>query len=302
MMPSSSQLEPEPFTFVELFAGVGGFRIGCEAVNGTSVWATEIDRAAKATYHANFRQVPYHDITRVDTKYIPDHDLLTAGFPCQDFSNAGGIGKQEGLEGSRGALFWEVVRVLKDKMPKAFLLENVKGLCTMEDGKVFKIVLDSLTELGYTVSHGMINSSCLVPQYVHWNNTSAAAPVFTSWLRTLTTIHFVFSLFFFSSSLLLLFSPRFSSFLPRRYRNRVYIVGFLDAAAAARFVFPAAPALFPPRDVADVFIDVELDEEGPFVETFRLKKEQWESVKEGKVRSRQGGRARARHWEFCGIV
>jgi DNA (cytosine-5)-methyltransferase 1 len=113
------------FTFIDLFAGIGGFRIAFENLGGKCVFSSEIDKYSRQTYQANFNDIPEGDITLIPTSQIPDHDILTAGFPCQAFSIAG---RREGFEDSRGTLFFEIARIIKEKKPKAFFLENVKGL------------------------------------------------------------------------------------------------------------------------------------------------------------------------------
>ena len=158
------------FTYIELFAGIGGFRIAMEALGDSElVWGCDIDRPARCTYRCNFGQdqVLYTDITEAKTSFIPTHDILTAGFPCQDFSTlgAGTEGGQQGLEGDTGSLFFQVVRVLRDVQPKSFLLENVHGLLTLNNGETIKKVIQELESVGYTVQYKSINSLCLVPQF-----------------------------------------------------------------------------------------------------------------------------------------
>lgn len=114
------------------------------------------------TYSANFATPPYHDIRRADLSLFPPFDICVGGFPCQDFS---GLGEQKGLEGSKGALFYEVIRVLEHCRPPMVLLENVKGLQTMQDGQVLAVVTGELERLGYHVTTQVLNASCLVPQY-----------------------------------------------------------------------------------------------------------------------------------------
>ena len=132
------------------------------AAGGKCVWACEINRKAAMTYNANFSSPPYHDIRRADLSLFPPFDICVGGFPCQDFS---GLGEQKGLEGAKGALFYEVIRVLEHCRPPMILLENVKGLQNMHDGKVLDAVLGELRKLGYHVSTEVLNASCLVPQY-----------------------------------------------------------------------------------------------------------------------------------------
>ena len=145
---------PEPkkveFTFIDLFAGVGGFRIAMQNLGGKCVFSSEIDRYAKKTYEINFGEVPFGDITKINEKNIPEHDILCAGFPCQAFSIAG---KRRGFEDeTRGTLFFDIARIIKEKQPKAFFLENVKGLRNHDKGRTLKTILKTLREdLNYFV-------------------------------------------------------------------------------------------------------------------------------------------------------
>ncbi|KAJ3191598.1 hypothetical protein HK101_007578 [Irineochytrium annulatum] len=161
-MHSRKEYSGARFTFIELFSGIGGFALGLKAVGGEPVFASELSRITRDTYEANF---PGHfgagDITEIDACDIPDHDILTGGFPCQSFCKAG---DRTGLNDSRGELFFEVVRVLKEKTPKAFLLENVANLVTLDNGRVFEEILSLLRNLGYRVHHKIINSAAYTPQ------------------------------------------------------------------------------------------------------------------------------------------
>jgi len=131
------------FVFADLFAGIGGFRIALESIGGECVFSSEWDKYAQMTYRANFGDIPYGDITQIEPSSIPDIDILTAGFPCQPFSS---IGKREGFEHpTQGTLFYDVVKILKEKKPKAFILENVEGLITHDGGKTLRIILDTLS-------------------------------------------------------------------------------------------------------------------------------------------------------------
>ncbi|MCY7332020.1 MAG: DNA cytosine methyltransferase [Pseudanabaena sp. CAN_BIN31] len=131
------------FVFADLFAGIGGFRIALESIGGECVFSSEWDKYAQATYKANFGNTPNGDITQINPSAIPDIDILTAGFPCQPFSS---IGKREGFEHpTQGTLFYDVVKILKEKKPKAFILENVEGLVTHDGGKTLSIILDTLS-------------------------------------------------------------------------------------------------------------------------------------------------------------
>ena len=113
------------FTFIDLFAGIGGMRIAFQNLGGKCVFSSEIDEKAQKTYAINFGEVPDGDITKINENEIPDHDILVGGFPCQAFSIAG---KRGGFKDTRGTLFFDVARIIKAKQPKAFFLENVKGL------------------------------------------------------------------------------------------------------------------------------------------------------------------------------
>ncbi len=143
--------------FIDLFAGIGGIRKGFEDDNTECVFSSEWDKYAAKTYEANYGEKPFGDITQIDEKDIPEHDILLAGFPCQPFSH---IGKREGFtHETQGTLFFDVLRILKEKKPKAFLLENVKGLVTHDRGNTFKVILKSLEEeLGYNVFYDILDA------------------------------------------------------------------------------------------------------------------------------------------------
>lgn len=137
------------YTMIDLFAGIGGTRLGFQLTGRTkSVFSSEIDKFAIKTYEANFADTPYGDITKIDAKDIPDHDILVGGFPCQAFSQAG---KKLGFEDTRGTLFFDIARIIKEKRPKAFLLENVKNLKTHDKGRTFKVIEKTLKDLDYEV-------------------------------------------------------------------------------------------------------------------------------------------------------
>lgn len=146
------------FTFIDLFAGIGGFRQAMQTNGGECVFTSEWDAAAQQTYSYNYGEVPFGDITKVDPKNIPDFDVLTGGFPCQPFSS---IGKREGFEHkTQGTLFFYIAKIIAAKKPKAFLLENVPGLVTHDDGKTLQTILDTLKdELKYNVYIKVLNSS-----------------------------------------------------------------------------------------------------------------------------------------------
>lgn len=144
-------VENPKFKFIDLFAGIGGFRLALQNLGGKCVFTSEWDKEAKKTYKANFGETPFGDITKEITKsYIPDNfDILCAGFPCQAFSIAG---KRGGFEDTRGTLFFDVAEIIKCKQPKAFFLENVKGLRNHDKGKTLETILNVLrNDLGYFV-------------------------------------------------------------------------------------------------------------------------------------------------------
>jgi DNA (cytosine-5)-methyltransferase 1 len=144
------------FSFIDLFAGIGGIRLGFESAGGHCVFSSEFDESACKTYEANFGEHPSGDITKIDAKDIPDFDILLGGFPCQAFSI---IGKQEGFENETyGTLFFEIERILKEKMPKAFMLENVRNLTAHEKGNTFKVIRSHLEALGYSVYAKVLNA------------------------------------------------------------------------------------------------------------------------------------------------
>ncbi len=138
------------YRIIDLFAGIGGTRLGFHQTGRTrSVFSSEIDKFAVKTYKANFGDDPVGDITKVDEHDIPDHDILVGGFPCQAFSQAG---KKLGFEDTRGTLFFEIARILNYKKPQAFLLENVKNLLLHDHGRTYRVIEDTLKDLGYEVN------------------------------------------------------------------------------------------------------------------------------------------------------
>ena len=151
------------YKFIELFAGVGGFRLGFEQAGCKHVFCSDWDKFSQKTYEANFGDKPHGDITKIEAEEIPKFDILTAGFPCQPFST---LGDREGFDHpTQGTLFYDIVRILKHHNPPAFLLENVPGLINHREGKTFSTVLNSLRELGYSVQYKVINSADFgVPQ------------------------------------------------------------------------------------------------------------------------------------------
>ncbi len=146
----------EKFKFIDLFAGIGGFHIAFESVGAQCVFASEIDANCIKVYNDNFNMVPKGDICTIDSNDIPDFNILCAGFPCQPFSYAG---KQEGFnDKTRGTLFFEIVRILRDRQPEMFLLENVKGLKSHDNGKTLETIHKCLEELGYTFYDKILDS------------------------------------------------------------------------------------------------------------------------------------------------
>lgn len=159
------------FTFIDLFAGIGGMRLAFEEAGGECVYSNEWNKFSQQTYMANFGDMPDGDITQVNADDIPDHDVLVAGFPCQPFSIAGvskknSLGRATGFaDKTQGTLFFDVCRILEAKRPKAFMLENVKNLCSHDKGKTFKVITESLNELGYEVFYKVIDGQAFVPQH-----------------------------------------------------------------------------------------------------------------------------------------
>lgn len=161
----------EQFSFIDLFAGIGGMRIAFDRVGGHCVYSNEWNKYSQQTYFANFGEQPDGDITQVSEKDVPDHDILVAGFPCQPFSIAGvskknSLGRETGFaDKTQGTLFFDVCRILKEKRPKAFMLENVKNLCSHDKGKTFQVIKESLDELNYEVFYDILDGQNYVPQH-----------------------------------------------------------------------------------------------------------------------------------------
>lgn len=155
-VPFSVDKSPN-FTFIDLFAGIGGFRIACQNLGGRCVYSSEIDVNAKCTYYHNFGDVPFGDITRESVQaMIPsEFDLLCAGFPCQAFSIAG---YQRGFEDARGTLFFEIAKITKAHRPKVLLLENVKNLMKHDKGNTFRVIQKTLEDLDYRVHYKILNA------------------------------------------------------------------------------------------------------------------------------------------------
>ncbi len=149
------KIETDRFKIIDLFAGMGGMRLGFESIGTDCVFSSEWDKPCQKVYEANFGDIPFGDINDIAPHDIPDHDILLAGFPCQPFSIAG---KQLGFEDTRGTLFFNIEQILLHKKPKCFLLENVKRLTTHDKGKTFKIIIKKLENLGYTLYYKVLNT------------------------------------------------------------------------------------------------------------------------------------------------
>lgn len=159
------------FQFIDLFAGIGGIRLAFQNLGGKCVFTSEWDNYSKKTYEANFGEVPFGDITKISEKEIPDHDILLGGFPCQPFSIAGvskknALGRAHGfLDETQGTLFFDVARIIKHKKPATFMLENVKNLVSHDKGKTFKVITETLKELGYSIHYKVLDGKYFVPQH-----------------------------------------------------------------------------------------------------------------------------------------
>lgn len=159
------------FKFIDLFAGIGGFRLAFQNLGGKCVFTSEWNYFAQKTYERNFGEVPFGDITKVDADNIPEHDILLAGFPCQPFSIAGvskknSLGRAHGfLDKTQGTLFFDVARIIERKRPKMFLLENVKNLVSHDKGRTFQIIRETLQELNYTIHSSVLDGQSYVPQH-----------------------------------------------------------------------------------------------------------------------------------------
>lgn len=159
------------YSFIDLFAGIGGMRLAFENAGGQCLYSNEWDKYCQQTYFANFGEQPDGDITKVRADTIPDHDILVAGFPCQPFSIAGvsknkSLGRSTGFKDqTQGTLFFDICRILDAKRPKAFMLENVKNLRSHNKGNTFKIILESLEELNYQVFYEVLDGQGFVPQH-----------------------------------------------------------------------------------------------------------------------------------------
>lgn len=142
-------------TFIDLFAGLGGFHIALESLGATCIYSNEWDKFARDVYSKNFNTIPDNDITKVNEKNIPNHDILCAGFPCQAFSISG---KQKGFEDVRGTLFFDVARIVKAKRPKLVFMENVKNFVNHNNGNTMMVIKNTMESLGYTFFYSILNA------------------------------------------------------------------------------------------------------------------------------------------------
>lgn len=168
---NESEEMKDSYTFIDLFSGIGGMRLAFQDAGCRCVFSSEWDRFCQKTYFSNFGEIPYGDITKVNEKDIPNHDILVAGFPCQPFSIAG-VSKKNSLsratgflDKTQGTLFFDVCRILNEKRPKAFMLENVKNLKSHDKGKTWEVIKSSLEELNYSVFHAVLDGQDFVPQH-----------------------------------------------------------------------------------------------------------------------------------------
>ncbi len=161
--PSSRDIGPKDFRFADLFAGIGGMRLGFESRGGRCVFSSEWDKYAQQTYEANFGEMPSGDITEISIEEIPSFDILSAGFPCQPFSS---FGKRAGFKHKgQGTLFFDVLRIIEGRRPTAFLLENVKGLLSHDNKRTINVILESLNDADYWVDYRVLNAADFgVPQ------------------------------------------------------------------------------------------------------------------------------------------
>ena len=143
------------YSFIDLFAGLGGFRIALESLGAHCVYSNDWDKSVQKVYADNFGDIPEGDITKIDEKAIPNHDILCAGFPCQAFSISG---KRRGFEDSRGTLFFDVARIVKEKRPKIVFMENVKNFASHDHGHTLEVVRNTMEELGYTFNQKVLSA------------------------------------------------------------------------------------------------------------------------------------------------
>jgi len=152
--PRKKKQSPK-FSFIDLFAGIGGFRFALEALDGECVFSSEIDNECAKTYEVNFGEYPHGDITQIKAKDIPKHDILCAGFPCQPFSISG---KMKGFGDTRGTLFFNILEIIKERQPKIIFLENVKHLKDHDGKRTLKTIIQKLEELGYKTEWHILNA------------------------------------------------------------------------------------------------------------------------------------------------
>lgn len=171
--PRFKAIDNPKFTFIDLFAGMGGFRLAMQAQGGKCVFSSEWNKYAAKTYFVNFGEMPFGDITKISTKqYIPqDFDILCAGFPCQPFSIAGvskkrSLGRETGFKDkTQGTLFFDVADIISRHRPKAFYLENVKNLTSHDKGNTFRVICETLDELNYSIHYKVMDGQTYVPQH-----------------------------------------------------------------------------------------------------------------------------------------
>ena len=162
---------PARFTFIDLFAGIGGFRVALQKLGGQCLFSCEWDKYSRKTYEAWFGEAPHGDIRELDLAAIPDHDLLAAGFPCQPFSLAGvskknSLGREHGFrDATQGTLFFQLAAIIEAKRPPAILLENVKNLRSHDKGQTWRVIRETLEELDYWVFSEVIDAAGWVPQH-----------------------------------------------------------------------------------------------------------------------------------------
>jgi DNA (cytosine-5)-methyltransferase 1 len=170
-MPPAPLREPVAFTFIDLFAGIGGFRIALEKLGGRCVFTSEWDKYSRQTYNSWFGDTPAGDIRAIDPAQIPDHDFLAAGFPCQPFSLAGvskknSLGRAHGFHcDTQGTLFFNLARIVETKRPSMLLLENVKNLKSHDRGRTWRVIRHTLTELNYWIYDEIVDAAGWVPQH-----------------------------------------------------------------------------------------------------------------------------------------
>jgi len=159
------------YRFIDLFAGIGGTRLAFERVGGTCIFSSEINNFSRQTYYANFGDVPSGDVTKIQEDCIPEHEVLTAGFPCQPFSLSG-VSKRNSLDRphgfeckENGSLFFKIVNILKVKQPESFLLENVKHIMSHNKGNTFSTIIDCLENVGYLITTKIVDARAMVPQH-----------------------------------------------------------------------------------------------------------------------------------------